>query len=341
MNQTGLKTISMIFILIFALSSSAAAQKGKFSGGENHDMPSWFKQSFLELQEDVNEAKDSGKHVMLFMTLEFCPYCTKMLKDNFIEGAKNQAYIAENFDVIGINIKGSKEIAVNENLTLTEKEYAAHLKVHYTPTIIFLDHNNEIVVRINGYRSKENFKLILDFVKNKEYKNMSLTEYLEKVKNKTLYRLKDNKLFSKVTDLSKINGPLAVIFEDGSCTQCDYLHNTTLKNKDVIEELSKFTVVRYDAESEEKIITPKGEITTPKQWAKDMVLDYRPGIVLFNKKDEIARIDALLYGFHFKEMFRYVSGEHYVQYPTFLDYLGPRQNELLNKGVNIDISDKY
>ena len=340
MNQKGFRIISIILMLMIKLGSAQAA-KGKFTGGENHDMPSWFKESFLELQDDVDEAKESGKHVMLFMTLKFCPYCTKMLNDNFIEGAKNQPYIEENFDVIGINIKGSKEIAVNEDLTLTEKEYAAHLKVQYTPTIIFLDQDNNVVVRLNGYRSKENFKLILDFVKNKEYKNMTLTQYLEKVKNKTLYTLKENKLFTKTSDLSKINGPLAVIFEDGSCTQCDYLHNTTLKNKEVVNELSKFTVVRYDAQSQEKIITPKGKTTTPKQWAKDMTLDYRPGIVLFNKKDEIARIDALLYGFHFKEMFRYVSGEHYVYYPTFLDYLGPRQTELLNSGVNIDISDKY
>jgi thioredoxin-related protein len=333
-----LVTVSLLFSVF--LTASSAAQKGKFTGGHDHEMPEWFKQSFLELNEDVEEAKENDKHVMLFMTLKFCPYCTKMLKDNFIEGAKNQPYIQENFDVIAIDIKGVNEVAVNEDLTLTEKEYADHLKVQYTPTIIFLDQNNKAVVRINGYRSKENFKLILDFVKNKKYKQMTLTQYLEKVKNKTLYTLKENKLFSKTRDLSRIKGPLAVIFEDGSCTQCDYLHNTTLKNKDVIKELSKVTVVRYDALSNKKIITPQGNMTTPKQWAKEMLLDYRPGIVLFDEREEIARIDALLYSFHFKEMFRYVSGGYYKQYDTFLDYLKPRQDELLNSGVDIDISDK-
>lgn len=52
------------------------------------------------------------------------------------------------------------------------------------------------------------------------------------------------------------------------------------------------------------------------------------------------RIDALLYSFHFKELFRFVSGGYYKEYHTFLDYLKPRQEELLNKGINIDISDK-
>ncbi len=334
------KIFSIVLMISVLFIGNGFAAQGKVTGGSSHEMPEWFKQSFLDMQEDVEEAKESDKHVMLFMSLKFCPYCTKMLKENFKEDAKLQSYIEQNFDVIGIDIKGSKEIAINEDLTLTEKEYAAHLKVQYTPTIIFLDQDNNVVVRVNGYRSSQNFKYILDYVKNKEYKKMTLTQYVEKVKNKTLYKLKKSKLFTKITDLSKINGPLAVIFEDGSCTQCDYLHNTTLKNKDVIHEMSKFTVVRYDATSIEQIVTPSGKVTTPKQWAKDMVLDYRPGIVLFNKKDEIARIDALLYSFHFKELFRYVSGEHYVQHVTFLDYLRPRQTELLNKGVNIDISDK-
>ena len=329
-----------ILLMVFLAFSSLNATQGKFTGGSDHSIPEWFKQSFLEINEDIDEATENNKHLMLFMTLKFCPYCTKMLETNFVEGAKLQPYIKKNFDVIAIDIKGSKEIAVNEDTTMTEREYAQELKVQYTPTILFLDNDNNIVVRVNGYRSPENFQYILDYVKNKEYQNMTLTQYVEQVKNKTFYTLKDNSLFKEIKDLSKINGPLAVIFEDGSCTQCNYLHNTTLKNKDVIEELSKVTVVRYDATSDEKIITPDGKTTTPKQWAKDMVLDYRPGIVLFDKKKEIVRIDALLYSFHFKELFRFVSGGYYTQYHTFLDYLKPRQAELLKKGIDIDISEK-
>jgi thioredoxin-related protein len=338
MSGRGLKALSIIFTILLTFTSLNGA--GKVTGGSDHAMPNWFKQSFLDMNEDVTEAKDNGKHVMLFMSLKFCPYCTKMLKENFEKGAKLQPYIQKNFDVVGIDIKGSKEITLNEVSSMTEKEYAQQLKVHYTPTMLFLDQDNKVVVRVNGYRSPENFKYILDYVKNKEYKNMTLTQYVEKVKNKTLYTLIDNPMFKDIKDLSKINGPLAVIFEDGSCTQCKYLHNTTLKNKDVQHELSKFTVVRYDAMSQEKIITPDGKTTTPKQWAKDMSLDYRPGVILFDKKKEIARVDALLFSFHFKELFRYVSGGYYKKYYTFLNYLGPRQNELLEQGIDIDLSDK-
>ncbi len=335
-----ISTLLTVFVSLFFLTTNLQAQKGKLTGGSEHSMPGWFKQSFLDLTEDVEEAKEEDKHVMLFMTLDFCPYCTKMINDNFVEGAKHQKYIDDNFDVLGINIKGSREIVVNEDLTLTEKEYADHLKIQYTPTIIILNQENEIAVRLNGYRSPENFKLVLDYVKNKEYKNMTLTQYLDKVKNKTYYTLKSNKMFKDIKDLSKEKGALAVIFEDGSCTQCDYFHNTTLKNKDVQKELSKVTVVRLDATSKEKIVTPEGKSTTAYDWAKEIKLDYRPGVLLYNQNKERARIDALLYSFHFKEMIRYVSGKYYSKYNTFLDYLGPRQDELLNQGINIDISAK-
>lgn len=334
-------TTALLFLIaLLFLTTNAQAQKGKLTGGSYHEMPGWFKDSFLDLTEDVEEAKDTNKHVILFMSLDFCPYCTKMLNANFVEGAKNQKYIQDNFDVIGVNIKGSREIAINENTSMTEKEYADFLKVQYTPTIIFLNQKNEVVVRLNGYRSEPNFKLVLDFVKEKEYKNMSLTQYLEKVKNKTFYTLKPNEMFKDIKDLSKVKGPLAVIFEDGSCTQCSYLHKVTLQNKGVKDELSKITVVRLDALSEEKITTPNGKTTTPKAWTKEIKLDYRPGILLFNEGKEQARIDALLYSFHFKEMIRYVSGKYYKKYNTYLDYLSPRQEELLNQGIDIDLSDK-
>ncbi len=167
---------------------------------------------------------------------------------------------------------------------------------------------------------------------------MKLTEFLEKVKDKSLYTLKKNKLFQNITDLSDIETPLAVIFEDGSCTQCDYFHNNLLKNKDVVDEFEKYTIVRLDANSNREIINVDGEKTTPKKWANEINLDYRPGILLYNNGDLISTMDALLYTFHFKELLRYVSGKHYETYNGYLLYLKFRQQELLKQGINIDIA---
>ncbi len=334
-----LKNIMLIMFLSF-FSSILFAKEGKIVGGEMHEVPNWFKESFLDISEDVEEAKENNKHIMLFMDLDGCPYCTKMLDENFIAKNKTSEFIKKYFDVIDINVKGSREIVWDEDTELTEKQLAEKLKVQYSPTILFFNYDKEVVVRVNGYRSPVNFKYILEYVQGKHYENMSLSEYANKITKENLYTFKDNKMFKDITDLSKIDSPLALIFEDGSCTQCDYFHNRVLKDKDVISEISKFTVVRLDAKSTKEIIDVNGNKTTPKKMVETLNLDYRPGVLLYDNKKLISTVDALLYPFHFKEILRYVSGKFYVQYPvTYLDYLRVRQDELLKQGINIDLGE--
>jgi thioredoxin-related protein len=336
--MTGQNTTFLVLLLSIFLSVSTLSAKGKMTGGSMHEAPDWFKESFLDMGEDIEEALEANKHVMLFMDLDGCPYCTKMLKESFIKENSTSEYIKENFDVININVKGSREIAWNEDESFTEKELAEKLNIQYSPTILFLDADKNVVVRINGYRSPENFKYILEYVSGKHYTKMKLGEFVNKVNDKSLYTLKSNKLFQNKKNLSGISTPLAVIFEDGSCVQCEYFHNTLLKDNGVLDEFSKYTVVRLDANSNEKIIDVNGKETTAKKWVESINLDYRPGILLYNEKKVINTVDALLYTFHFKELLRYVSGKHYVKYDGYLPYLRVRQVELLNSGINIDIS---
>lgn len=332
--------IYLMFLFLSFFTSNLSAQEGKIVGGSIHEIPSWFKESFLDIAEDIQEAKSKNKHYMIFVDLEGCPYCTKMLKENFITQNKTSEFIKKYFDVIELNVKGSREVTYVDGSVLTEKELAQKLQIQYSPTILFFDDKNEVIVRVNGYRNPTDFKYILEYVQGEHYKNMTLTEYVNKIEKQNLYTLKDNKMFKDLKDLSKIDTPLAVIFEDGSCTLCEYFHDSVLKDKDVINELKKFTIVRLDANSEKEIIDVNGNKTTAKKWAQSINLDYRPGVLLYDKKKLISTIDALLYPFHFKEVFRYVSGKYYEKYPdSYLDYLKIRQDELLKQGININLGE--
>lgn len=333
------RVIILLFISVF-FNMSINAQEGKIVGGSMHEIPSWFKESFLDIGEDIEEAKSKNRHFMIFLDLEACPYCSKMLKENFIKENKTSEFIKKYFDVINIDVKGSREISWDENTTLTEKALAEKLEIQYSPTILFFNKNKEVVVRVNGYRNKDDFKYILEFVQGKYYEQMSLTQYLEKITKETLYTFIENKMFKDLKDLSKIKTPLAVIFEDGSCTQCDYFHNRLLKDKDVLKEFKNFTIVRLNANSDEQIIDIDGNKTTAKEWVKKINLDYRPGILLYDNKKLISTVDALLYPFHFKELLRYVGEKHYKKYPkSYLDYLRVRQSELLKQGININLAE--
>jgi thioredoxin-related protein len=329
--------ILILFSLNGVVYSDDKEKQGNITGGIGYTIPDWFKESFLDIAADVEEAGENDKHVILFFHLDQCPYCDKMLKESF-SSPLLKAEIEENFDVIAINIKGSNEIEFTKDQSFTEKELARQLNIQYTPAILFLNNKNKAVARLNGYRSAKKFRHILNYVKEKEYKKGTLMRYLNQKEKGSVYALKEYPLFSKKSDFSKEKKPLAIVFEDANCDECDYFHSKIINREDVKKELKAFTLVRLDARSTETIIGLDGKKTTPKEWAETLKLTYRPGVVLFDNKKEITRIDGFLYSFHFKEVFRYVSGKYYKEFETYNEYLSERQQELIKKGINIDIS---
>jgi len=331
-----LLTLSLFLALGYGLANAEATKRGEITGGVMHAAPDWFKESFLEIADDVAEANESGKHVLLFFQLNGCPYCDRMLSEVF-EADPLMSYIQEHFDVIAINVRGDREIAFNEEVSATEKELSEKLKVWATPGIIFLDANNKPVVRVDGYRSPERFKHILRYVADKIYKEQKLAAYLQQELETNVYSLRPNALFSELNDLSTVSGPLAVIFEDSHCHDCVEFHERTLADAAVIEELKQFTIVRLDASSNASMVDVDGNITTPAEWAGQLQMTYRPGVALFANGKLLRRYDSLLFRHHFKEGFRWISSGSYKKedYPT---YSQRRTEELLAAGKNIDLS---
>ena len=307
---------------------------GKMTGGQKYDLPAWFKTSFLDLPDDAKEAKAHGRQLMLFLHLEECPYCARILDENFREGATKE-FIEQHFDVIGIDIRGNRSVGWFDGHQYSEQDWARKLKVHATPTIIFIDPEGQIALRLNGFRKRQTFRHELDYVQQKAYRRESLASFVAQQKQ-TPYRLRAEPMFREMTDFKGYRQPLAVMFEDTDCTDCDEFHDKVLTHPDVLPELSRFTIVRLDAYSDQPITDIDGRRTTPQQWAARLGLTYRPGILLFNEGKERARLDGMLYHFHFKELLRYVSGEHYKRYDSFSQYNAARRKELLEKGVNID-----
>jgi thioredoxin-related protein len=334
---------SRLLGLILALGTLTAfelpadtVKRGKLTGGAAHEVPGWFKQSFLEIQEDVHEATAADKHVILFFQLNDCPYCDRMLTESF-EAEPLGSFIRQHFDVIALNVRGDREVAFDPTTTLSEKELSALLKVQATPAILFLDRNNNTVARINGYRAPQQFRQVLQYVHEKAYEKLTLAQYLDKNLPRNVYTLRDNTLFQQLTDLSAVQGPLAVIFEDGSCYDCAEFHDKLLARADVQQELKKFTVVRLDADSSQAITDLSGGKTTPKALAQQYDMTYRPGVLLFDMRKLIRRYDSLLFSHHFKEGLRYVSGGYYKT-QSYSEYSQKRTEELLSQGVDIDLA---
>ena len=321
-------------LVIGGVPAPVGAATGKMIGGQKYDMPAWFKMSFLDMKDDLKEANAHGKQLILFLHLEECPYCVRMLDENFREGA-NKEFIERHFDVIGLDIHGSRTVSWLDGESYSEQDLAHKLKVYATPTIIFIDAEGKIVLRTNGYRKRPTFRHEVDYVEQKAYRRESLANFVAQQKQAP-YHFRSEPMFKDVSDFKDYRKPLAVIFEDKDCADCDEFHEKVLNHPDVLTQLAPYLVVRLDAYSDKPITDIDGRRTSPKQWAAQLGLSYRPGIVLFNEGRERARVDGMLYHFHFKELLRYVSGEYYKKYASFSLYNRARRAELLQQGVNID-----
>jgi thioredoxin-related protein len=335
-----LTTFSLTFAAMVSFLFSVAgadAPRGRLTGGQVYELPGWFKKSFLVLNEDVEEAKAQGRHVMLFMHLAECPYCARLLNENFRSGdTKN--FTEKNFDVIGIDIRGGNIVEWFDGKTYSEAELARKLKVVATPTLVFFDAKGKTVLQLNGYRTPRALRHALNYVQGKHYQSQSLASYVEQQNKSAIYRFRSDPRFSDMTDFRGYSKPLAVIFEDKDCADCDEFHAKVLNHAAVQTELAKFRIVRLDAYSTSPIIDIEGRKTTPKEWAQRLNVIYRPGMVFFNEGKERMRMDGMQYHYHLKEISRYVSGRHYREHATFPSYNAARREELLQQGVVIDYS---
>jgi thioredoxin-related protein len=264
-----------------------------------------------------------------------------MTEENF-KNAPYTDFIKEHFDVIALNVKGDREVALDEETTATEKEIAEILGVRYTPTLVFLGEDNQPVARVDGYRSVPELKLVLDYVREKAYTESSLAGYLDARKAEGVYSFREHPRLERIADLSQVKDrPVAVLFEDEACAACNDLHDGHLKDPAVDAALGKMAFVRLDAMSEDTIVDPAGAETTPRAWAAELGLTYRPAIVLFNEGREIARIESMLYRYHFTGILEYVADRHYVRYPGGpFRYIDAKTAELTAAGEDVSISEE-
>ena len=325
--------------LAYADDSTSATTRGTLTGAQVVVHPEWFIESFLDIPEDAAAAGHEGLHVILFFDSPGCPYCYKMLEENFKHSYYTD-FIRENFHTIALNIHGDREVAFTKTLHPTEKELARLLDIRFTPTMLFLDADNKTVLRIDGYRSVDEFKHLLDYVNERAYRTTSLADYLEKRSRPAVYSLREHPNFEPLTDLSEVmEKPLMVIFEDDTCAACDALHDNILSLPSTLEFLEQMTVVRLAARSEAPIVDPGGGKTSARHWVKDLDLTYRPGIVMFDEGREVFRIDAFRWTFHFQQALRYVVERQWRNYERFSDFARAHRKALLESGIDINVSE--
>lgn len=338
----------MVAVASMAFSGSLAANEpenmGEYRGAREAEHPSWFKESFLDLEEDIAQAAAEGKRLVLYFWQPGCPYCAELIQNNFAQRDIGEA-MQERFDLVAINMWGDREVVQVGGRQFTEKTLAEALRVNYTPTLMFFNENSRVALRLDGYVPPERFRLAMDYVSEKRESEGSFRDYVAANNPVPAQGVLHQEDFfrSPPYDLAQVAGsaaspPIAVYFEQKQCSQCDTLHHRVLADPMTRELAEQFHAIQLDMWSDTPVVRPDGVATTARQWAADLGLSYAPSIVLFDRAgDEVMRIDAFLKTFHTQSVFDYVLSEGYREQPNFQRYISARAEQLRERGIDVDI----
>jgi len=324
--------------------SAQATEPGQYLGAKDTEYPAWFKDSFLDLREDIDEASAEGKRLMLLFYQDGCPYCNALVERNLAQKDIEQK-VKKNLDVIAINMWGDREVTHVDGKVYTEKTLAEKLKVQFTPTVLFFDEDANVILRVNGYRSPQRFSMDVDYVAQRKEKEQNYRDYV--TANRPARRANrelnsaDFFLTGKV-DLSakgRTPGrPFAVFFEQKDCPNCDQLHSKVLPDPDLRAVMKDFDIVQLDMWSKTPVVTPSGETLSAREWAKKLDVRYAPSIVVFNPQgEEVIRTEAFFKVFHTQGVFNYVRTEAYREQPSFQRYLSDYADHLREQGRDVNI----
>lgn len=340
-----IRYLPALFALLAAFSLHAAgpAGTGTYYGARTTEYPAWFKTSFLDLKEDVDEATQSGKRVILMFTQDGCPYCAALVERNLSQ-REIEATMKKKFDVIALNIWGDKEIVGLDGKTYTEKSYSAAQKIQFTPSLFFFDESGNIVLRLNGYVPPARLQAALDWVGGHHEKEIAFRDFVaarEVPKQATGTMISEDFFLKNVTDLRRGGRParpLAVFFEQKDCPDCEVLHRRVLADSETRAMIAKFDSVQLDMWSRDLITTPEGKRMPVRDWVRHLGVNYAPGIVLFDQGGkEVIRWESSFRVFHTLGMFDYLASGAYLKESSFQRFLAAKTEHIREAGRDVNI----
>lgn len=299
--------------------------------------PDWFKPSFNNLPEDLDDAISAGKKgLIVYFGQENCPYCQALIRDNLSKGDLVR-YLRLHFDVVGLNARSIEQMIDMDGKTKPINEFAIEQKAQLTPTLLFFVKGRKLVLKLVGYHTPYKMRAALEYVVDDHYKTKRFGEYLEQADPPPLFAdeaLNPDPIFSTppyALDRSRFAAkkPLLVIFEQPRCHACDVLHSEPLQNSIVRKRLQDFEVVQLNVwDDSTRVLTPDGKRMSARQLARHLGLFYAPTLVMFDERGkEVFRVDSVVQFSRLGNVLRYIADKAYLKYPLFQLWSRDHANE--------------
>lgn len=168
--------MSRLFATLATIIALALPVHAAELGDDGLHKPTWLRDTFKDLRDDLAEANADGKRLLVIWEQRGCIYCTKMHEEVFPDPAID-ALIRDNYYVVQMNLFGDVEVTDFDGTALPEKDMARRWGIVFTPTMMFFPEAVQdgqtaaqaAVVSMPGAFGKGTTAALLTWVKDKGY----------------------------------------------------------------------------------------------------------------------------------------------------------------------------
>lgn len=106
-------------------------------GDDGLHKPDWLHETFRDMTDDLEEARASGKRMMILVEQRGCIYCRRMHEEVFIQDDIARM-LRDDYFVVQMNLFGNIPVTDFDGVTMDERDMMRRWGVVFTPTMIFM-----------------------------------------------------------------------------------------------------------------------------------------------------------------------------------------------------------
>ena len=170
-----LKSLQFIAVALVFVIGTVLQVQAEIRDPEEH----FFHQSFGDLQEEAEIAKEEGQvSILVMFELNDCPWCDRM-KNMILNQSEVQDFYRKHFRILMMNVEGDNLIVDFNGEEIAEKDFALkHNRIRATPVFLFLDLEGSRIARYTGAaKDVEEFLLLGEYVSNGHYEETNFVKF--------------------------------------------------------------------------------------------------------------------------------------------------------------------
>lgn len=132
--------------------------------------------NWVSFAEAAKQADAEEKKLMIFLEAEWCMVCKRMHEEVFTK-SNVFSLLNRGFYPVRMDIESDTMIPV-KGKWVSKKEFSKDIGIYGTPTILFLNSNEEVIGNFVGYSDAEDMINLLTYIASDAYLTESLESYI-------------------------------------------------------------------------------------------------------------------------------------------------------------------